>query len=218
MRPASLLGLVVGCASFIAVGTSAARVLPGEVGCGKVTLRGEFLGRAEIVVIAHRSTCVTAKRVAQRAASRPTSFGAPTPAPAGWTCMASFRPSLGYVLRHSVTCQRGRNLSSIDRPAVAIALPDSPAARCGNVRVNRLLHSDQHGAFGAFGIAANGVICTSARTLASRYVHRPSAAEHKTRVDGWTCTPHPTTSAQAVRVSCALKGATVTFKEERPNG
>lgn len=212
------LGLVVVCGLVVAVGASTATVLPGEVACGKVTLRGDFAGRADVVVIRHRTDCATARRVAQRAASRPTAFGARTPAPAGWTCMASFRPSLGYVLRHAVTCQRGRDLSSIDRPAVAIALPDIEVAHCGDVRVNRFLRPDPRGAFGAFGIVARGVRCPAARGLAGRYVHTPSAPEHKTRLDGWICTPHPTAKAQQVRVSCTLRGATVTFEDELPSG
>jgi len=132
--------------------------------------------------------------------------------------MASFRPSLGYVLRHAVTCQRGHNLASINRPAVAIALPDAPAARCGDVRVNGALHPDPHGAFGAFGIDANGVICSSARSLASQYVNTPSAPQRTTRVNGWTCVPRRTVKAQHVHVSCTVGGAGVTFEEELPNG
>ena len=146
----------------------------------RVTLRGDFAGHADIVVIAHRATCATARRVAMRAASLPTRFGAPTPAPAVSTCIASF-------LRHSVTCQHGRDRSNIDHPAVAIALPDSPAGRCGDVRVNRLLQADRRGTFGAFGITG-------------------------------TCTPHPTATAQQVRVNCRVGDASVTFVDKVPNG
>ncbi len=218
-RLATVFGLILACGLLVGAGVAPARVLPGERGCGRLVLRGNFAGRADVVVIAHRTGCLTALRVAQRAASRPTVFGSPPPAPAGWTCMTSLRPSLGYILRHAVTCQHGRHLSSINRPSVAISLPDGEPLHCGDVRINQALHRDPAGIFGAIGILASGDSsdCPAARDIASRYVRHPTESP-KIVLHGWTCTQRPGDQAQQTFVTCKRRSARVTFTDEIPNG
>jgi hypothetical protein len=218
-RLATISGLILACGLLVGTGAAPARVLPGERGCGRITLRGDFAGRADVVVIAHRTGCRTALGVAKRAASRRTVFGSPPPAPSGWTCMTSFRPSRGYILRHAITCQHGRHLSSIDRPSVAISLPDGEPLHCGDVRINQTLHLAPAGNFGAIGIRASGDSsdCPAARDIASRYVRHPT---EKTKIvfNGWTCTQRPGDQAQQTFVTCKRRGATVAFTDEIPNG
>jgi len=217
-RLATISGLILTC-GLLGTGAAPARVLTGERGCGRITLRGDFAGRANVVVIARRTGCRTALRVARRAASRRTVFGSRPPAPSGWTCMTSLRPSLGYILRHAVTCQHGRHLSSIDRPSVAISLPDGEPLHCGDVRINQTLHLDPAGIFGAVGILAtgSGSDCPAARDIAVRYVTHPTE-NVKIVLHGWTCTQRPGGQAQEAFVTCKRRHATVTFTNEIPNG
>ena len=218
-RRATISGLIIACGLLAGAGAAQARVLPGETGCGRIVVRGDFAGRADVVVIARRTGCRTALRVAKRAASRPTVFGSPPPTLAGWTCMTSLRPSLGYILRHAVTCQHGRHLSSIDRPSVAISLPDGEPLHCGDVRINQTLHLDPAGIFGAIGIRASGDSsdCPAARDISSRYVRHPTEKK-RIVLHGWTCTQRPGDQAQQSFVTCKRRRATVTFTNEIPNG
>jgi hypothetical protein len=212
--------MLVACGLLaIAAAIAPGRVLPGEKGCGRILLRGDFAGRVDVVVVANRTDCRTALRVARRTASRRTVFGSRAPAPAGWTCMTSFRPSLGYILRHAVTCQRGRNLRSIGRPAVALSLPPGEPLHCGDVRINLKLRPDPTGIFGAFGILASGgqSDCPAARDIASRYVRNPTERA-RIVVHGWTCTQRPGGKAQETFVTCKRQRATVSFTDETPNG
>ncbi len=118
-----------------------------------------------------------------------------------------------------VTCQHGRDLKNIARPAVALALPAGEPLHCGDVRINQRLHRDQTGIFGAFGILASGgqSDCPAARDISKRYVQHPT---ERTRIvlHGWTCTQRPGDLAQESFVTCKQRRKTVMLTDEIPNG
>ncbi len=90
---------------------------------------------------------------------------------------------------------------------------------CAPVRVDRFLHADPRGQFGAFKVTATGVSCAAGRSEASAYIHHPRAAEHThATVAGWACTSSELDVAQRVQVSCRRGGAVVTFQDEIPSG
>jgi hypothetical protein len=75
--------------------------------CGSVTLNGEWHGaRARVEVMASDISCVRAMSVLRRATSRPFAVGATLAAPAGWKCVATLRPEVGYNPRYQVGCAR----------------------------------------------------------------------------------------------------------------
>jgi hypothetical protein len=106
--------------------------------------------------------------------------------------------------------------------AVAIA-PNVASAKsfhCGDVRVDRFLHFDRDGDFGAFAVTRTGTSCKVARRVASRYVHDPRAIERRKRIEGWTCT-HRTVDSQVVWVTCTRKPpsvARINFLNWLPSG
>lgn len=91
--------------------------------------------------------------------------------------------------------------------------------RCGNVRVDQVLHTDPKGLFGAFRIRALGTPCPGAVRVASTYVHDPSAVEHhSTRVRGWSCSWRGAGVAQQVLVSCRRRAGRISFVDKIPSG
>jgi hypothetical protein len=99
------------------------------------------------------------------------------------------------------------------------AKPFAASAHCGPVRVDRFLHADPHGLFGASSIVARGTGCTTARRVASRYVHaRGGPDSTQTNFAGWTCTFRGANVAQQIRVTCRRGGARVTFRDTLPSG
>jgi len=90
---------------------------------------------------------------------------------------------------------------------------------CGDVRVDRFLHSASHGLFGATGIRARGTTCATARRVASRYVHdRGGPDSTQMTFVGWTCTFRPVPAAQEIGVTCRRGSGRVTFRDTLPSG
>jgi hypothetical protein len=110
--------------------------------------------------------------------------------------------------------------------ATAIARPidhRGRVAHCSSVRVNRFLHASPHGLFGAFSLTARGTRCSTARTVASKYVHDPAAvnspAHGITPISGWACAWRDNnTVAQQVSVTCTKPAARITFADRIPSG
>jgi hypothetical protein len=89
---------------------------------------------------------------------------------------------------------------------------------CGSIRVDRFLHRDAHGIFGAFHITAKGTSCRTARSTASAYIHDPEAVEQNpAHVHGWRCT-NRATAPQEVRVTCSRGAKRIRFRDEIPSG
>ena len=106
--------------------------------------------------------------------------------------------------------------------AAALPAAAAPEARhCGNVdRSDRFGHPAPHGAFGIFGVTAQGVGCRPARRLAHRWLGWASRASDPTKphlVGAYRCRSHAT-RAQELAVRCSTKTALVRFTWRIANG
>jgi hypothetical protein len=106
----------------------------------------------------------------------------------------------------------------------AIAVPAAAAPevrRCGNVdRSDRFGAPSAHGAFGIFGVRAQGVGCRPARRLARRWLgwaEKASSPSKSHAVGGYLCRSHAL-AAQQLAVRCSSKTALVRFTWRIANG
>ena len=105
---------------------------------------------------------------------------------------------------------------------VAVPVAAAPEARhCGNVdRTDRFGHAAPHGAFGIFGVTAQGVACRPARRLAHRWLGWASHASNPSKprvIGGYLCRSHAP-RAQELAVRCSTKTALVRFTWRIANG
>jgi hypothetical protein len=106
--------------------------------------------------------------------------------------------------------------------ALAVPAAAAPEARpCGNVdRSDRFGHASPHGAFGIFGVTAQGVACAGARRLAHRWLGWASRAANPSRphvVGAYLCRSRAP-RAQELAVRCSSKTALVRFTWRIANG
>jgi hypothetical protein len=101
----------------------------------------------------------------------------------------------------------------------AAAAPEPP--HCGNLaRPDRGGRSAPHGAFGIFGVTAQGVACRPARRLAHRWLGWASSTSNPSKphvVSGYLCRSHAP-RAQELAVRCSTKTALVRFTWRIANG
>jgi hypothetical protein len=110
-------------------------------------------------------------------------------------------------------------------PALAVAgqVPARTAAarHCGNVRTNRFYHPAAHGQFGAYGIAAQGASCATARKVAGKFVRNAYSVGNKptvSHINGFACRWKAGSAVQQVEVTCTRSSAKVTFADRLPSG
>ena len=100
-----------------------------------------------------------------------------------------------------------------------VALPSADAStrkKCGSLRMNQSLKRDSHGLYGAFGILGTNTGCSTARSLADKWVHNKKAVKsHPWRYHGWACS-NRATEYQQFAVICTKASSRVTFKAELP--
>jgi hypothetical protein len=106
--------------------------------------------------------------------------------------------------------------------AVAVPAAAAPEARhCGNVdRSDRFGRPSTHGAFGIFGVTAQGVACRSARRLAHRWLGWAAHASNPSKphvVNGYLCRSRAP-RAQELAVRCSTKTALVRLTWRIANG
>jgi hypothetical protein len=107
--------------------------------------------------------------------------------------------------------------------AGAASATAQPKLHCASVRMNRFYKPAASGTFGAFSLEVSGASCTTARTVASKYVMDPYSVDslrHRTKVvSGWRCIwTADNQVSQQVTVGCTRTGARISFADRLPNG
>jgi hypothetical protein len=98
----------------------------GPTRCGTVPIDHNEAGRWDgIVEVAYGGhPCATAMSIAETAAAEPFGIGDSLPAPDGWFCMATFRPSVGSNTRYVLGCWQGeKNGPPPDGYAIGVLYP-----------------------------------------------------------------------------------------------
>jgi len=112
--------------------------------------------------------------------------------------------------------------SALALAAIAVPAAAAPEVRhCGNVdRSDRFGRPSAHGAFGIFGVRAQGTGCRPARRLAHRWLGWAQKASNPSKphaVGGYLCRSHAP-AAQQLAVRCSSKTALVRFTWKIANG